>query len=104
MAITTDEEIRLRAYQIWKEEGQPEGMDADHWRRASEQVTLARGDADATAVNADLERNPGIGSSGGTTGRDPADLAGENTFEGDVMNDVTRTGAINPDQRGRTNK
>jgi hypothetical protein len=104
MAISTEEEIRLQAHQIWNEEGEPDGMDADHWRRASEEVTIARGDARATAVDADLERNPGIGSSAGTAGMDPADLAGENTFEGDVMNDVTRTGAINPDQRGRTNK
>jgi hypothetical protein len=53
----------------------------------------------------DLDRNPGIGSSKGTFGRgtDPAAIEGENTFEGDVMNDVDRTGAVSEGRRGRTN-
>ena len=54
----------------------------------------------------DLERNPGIGQSGGTfaTGEDPTILEGDNTSEGDVENDADpRTGAINEDQLGRTN-
>jgi hypothetical protein len=54
----------------------------------------------------DLARNPGIGASKGTTrsGTDPEALAGESTSEGDVMNDTTRQGGVNPDQRGRTNR
>lgn len=49
--------------------------------------------------DADLRGNPGIGSSKG------ADLPeGENTFEGDVMNDTTPEGGIDPNERGRTNK
>jgi hypothetical protein len=104
MAITTDEEIRLRAYQIWEEEGRPEGRAQAHWQRASDEVTLARGDARATAADLDLERNPGIGSSAGMAGADPADIKGDNTFEGDVMNDVTPLGGVDPNQRGRTNK
>ena len=59
----------------------------------------------------DLESNPGIGESRGATlaggltqqHEGPADLEGENTIEGDVANDVDRTGAVNPNQRGRTN-
>jgi len=53
----------------------------------------------------DLARNPGIGASKGTTrsGGDPEALEGENTSEGDVMNDTTRHGGVNPGQRGRTN-
>jgi hypothetical protein len=53
----------------------------------------------------DLERNPGIGQSGGTfaTGEDPTILEGDNTSEGDVENDADpRTGAIDEDQLGRT--
>jgi hypothetical protein len=51
----------------------------------------------------DLRENPGIGTSKGTAGRgDVPD--GENTFEGDVENDVTRQGGVNPNQTGRTNK
>lgn len=57
-----------------------------------------------TPSDADLKHNPGIGSSPGTEGQ-ADDLDGENTFEGDVMNDATTVaGGIDPDQRGRTNK
>ncbi len=59
----------------------------------------------------DLERNPGIGASRGVTEaggltqeeEDPDSIAGDNTVEGDTANDVDRTGAVNPQQRGRTN-
>lgn len=53
----------------------------------------------------DLERNPGIGASKGTFGRgtDPAVLQGENTDEGDTLNDTTPQGGVNPSQRGRGN-
>lgn len=53
--------------------------------------------------DADLERDPGIGSSRGATGAD-REPEGENTFEGDVLNDTTPEGGIGPDQRGRENK
>jgi hypothetical protein len=54
----------------------------------------------------DLERNPGIGQSGGAfaTGEDPSILEGDNTSEGDVENDADpRSTAIDEDQLGRTN-
>jgi hypothetical protein len=56
-----------------------------------------------TPSDADLEHNPGIGTSKGTAGEEDLDR-GANTVEGDVMNDVTPSGGIDPDQRGRTNK
>ncbi|MDI3305499.1 MAG: hypothetical protein QJR07_00230 [Acetobacteraceae bacterium] len=55
----------------------------------------------------DLERNPGIGSSKGVfsqTGVDPEDLEAQSTSEGDVMNDTTPQGGVDPNQQGRTNK
>ena len=55
----------------------------------------------------DLERDPGIGTSKGTFARDkagPEEIDGEHTFEGDVMNDTTAQGGVNPNQPGRTNK
>ena len=54
----------------------------------------------------DLEDNPGIGMSKGVhAGKgDPDLIAGENTFEGDVENDTTPEGGVNPNQLGRTNK
>ncbi|KAA2213325.1 hypothetical protein F0Q34_11815 [Pseudoroseomonas oryzae] len=53
----------------------------------------------------DLERNPGIGSSKGVFGRgtDPEVLQGENTDEGDTLNDTTAQGGVNPAQTGRSN-
>ncbi|TCZ66588.1 hypothetical protein [Roseicella aquatilis] len=63
--------------------------------------------ADTPRPPDDLERNPGIGSSKGTQSRstrDAEDIAGESTSEGDVMNDTTPQGGVDPDQRGRTNR
>lgn len=51
----------------------------------------------------DLECDPGIGSSRGATmagERENLD-EGENTREGDVENDTTRGGGVDPLQRGR---
>lgn len=56
-----------------------------------------------TPSDADLRRNPGIGTSPGTAAEGD-DLDGENTFEGDVMNESTPQGGVDPGHRGRTNK
>jgi hypothetical protein len=37
MTITYDQ-IAKRAYEIWKEEGQPAGQDAQHWLRAEDEL------------------------------------------------------------------
>ena len=61
-----------------------------------------------TPSDKDLRENPGIGTFKGTIkGGDILDeegTGGDNTFEGDVENDVTQQGGVNPDQTGRTNK
>jgi hypothetical protein len=95
----SDEQIRLRAYQIWEAEGRPEGRDEEHWHQASDEVSHSRDDA----ADRDLDSDPGIGQSPGLD-RDASAMAGENTAEGDVMNDATRAGGVDPSQRGRTNK
>jgi hypothetical protein len=57
----------------------------------------------AEPSDADLRGNPGIGSSkGNSNDSDPSD--GDNTFEGDVLNDTTSSGGVNPKQIGRTNR
>ncbi|AVA25588.1 hypothetical protein NXC24_PC01147 (plasmid) [Rhizobium sp. NXC24] len=38
MQASRDEKIRLRAYQIWEQEGRPEGQDLDHWQRADSEI------------------------------------------------------------------
>lgn len=63
--------------------------------------------ADTPRPPDDLERNPGIGTSKGTFAReegDPEQIEADHTNEGDVMNDTTPEGGVNPDQRGRTNR
>lgn len=54
----------------------------------------------------DLQENPGIGTSRGVFGAkgDPEMIEGENTFEGDVENDTTPQGGIDPRHVGRSNK
>lgn len=37
MSQGPDHHIRQRAYEIWEEEGRPEGREAEHWRRAEEE-------------------------------------------------------------------
>jgi hypothetical protein len=54
----------------------------------------------------DLKRNPGIGQTTRGIDQEEAvfeDEEGENTIEGDVMNDTEADGSINPNRRGRTN-
>lgn len=53
--------------------------------------------------DADLRNDPGIGRSKGADRNDPR-IDGDNTFEGDVLNDTTPAGGIDPRQRGRENR
>ena len=54
----------------------------------------------------DLERNPGIGQSRGTTisGEDPDIIAADNTVEGDVGNGTNAAGGLPKAGTARTNK
>ncbi|WP_018701370.1 DUF2934 domain-containing protein [Amorphus coralli] len=51
-----EQRVREKAYQIWVEEGRPEGRELDHWERASELVAIEQ-DNDATLV----PRETGVG-------------------------------------------
>jgi hypothetical protein len=54
----------------------------------------------------DLQTNPGINAGKGTNAGkgDPELIAGGSTFEGDVENDTTPSGGVDPNHLGRTNK
>lgn len=39
-AANRDDEIRARAYQLWEEEGRPEGRAAQHWFTAQETLAV----------------------------------------------------------------
>ena len=55
-------------------------------------------------TDADLKGNPGIGASRGATiaGEDPAEITADSTFEGDVENETTREGGVDPNIMGGT--
>jgi hypothetical protein len=57
-------------------------------------------------TDADLKHNPGIGASKGTTmsGEDSDAISADSTFEGDVENETTPEGGVDPGHVGRTNK
>ena len=38
MTIPTDEEIRAKAYQLWKQAGEPEGQAESFWHQAEEEL------------------------------------------------------------------
>ncbi len=59
-----------------------------------------------TPTDADLDGNPGIGQSKGTTitGEDPDIIAADSTVEGDVENETTPQGGVDPNHTGRTNR
>jgi hypothetical protein len=53
----------------------------------------------------DLKQDPGIGRSRGIIlPEEDESLQADNTVEGDVANDTTPQGGIDPKQRGRSNK
>jgi len=59
-----------------------------------------------TPNDLDLKRNPGIGQTTRSVDQEEMtfeDEEGENTIEGDVMNDTNADGSVNPRRRGRTN-
>lgn len=49
MAVDKHEQIRRRAYEIWEEEGRPEGAAFRHWLQASDE--LSEGDEPETMQN-----------------------------------------------------
>jgi hypothetical protein len=57
-------------------------------------------------TDADLKGNPGIGTSKGVgmAGADVEDIEADSTVEGDVANETTREGGVDPGHMGRTNK
>lgn len=49
------ERIRIRAYELWLLDGQPEGRDAEHWFRAAEAIRLEDIENSAGTVNPSFE-------------------------------------------------
>lgn len=56
-----DKRIRERAYQIWTEEGCPEGREDAHWEMAEELVAIEESQALATEPNPVAQEQGGVG-------------------------------------------
>jgi hypothetical protein len=58
--MTPDNEqlVRDRAYQIWEEEGRPEGREQLHWDRATREMQALRDGNRPTIFNEDLVLQP----------------------------------------------
>jgi hypothetical protein len=57
MGAGREEQVMLRAYEIWEREGRPEGRQEEHWRRAEQEVGKlgwAFQEAEAAEASADL--------------------------------------------------
>jgi hypothetical protein len=50
-----DDLIRERAYQMWKEQGCPDGLAADHWYAAEQELVEAE---EAEAANKETSKEP----------------------------------------------
>lgn len=42
MGLSLEERIRQRAYEIWEQEGRPDGRDREHWLRAEAEITAEK--------------------------------------------------------------
>lgn len=84
MQASNDQRIRERAYQIWEDEGHPDGRDQDHWQRAREELAI---DEDET--------HGGLAKPGADT------FTGTGVTEPDAMNDGAPAGSADSNQRGR---
>ncbi len=56
--------VRERAYQIWIEEGQPEGREHEHWRQACKDVGVENEATDAPPPAEPESDDPAIGAVG----------------------------------------
>jgi hypothetical protein len=72
-----EDRVRALAYRLWEEEGQPEGMAEEHWRRAAAIL-----DAEETESEAPAEREDPPGSTSGGPSTSNTDAADRRSNEG----------------------
>jgi hypothetical protein len=61
MAADRHERIRQRAYELWEQEGRPEGRAEEYWRRAEAEVPAEGGTADMNPGDEAPPGTPGTG-------------------------------------------
>jgi hypothetical protein len=53
MQALSPEKIQVRAYELWEQEGRPDGKADEHWYRAATELT----DGNGSAVNGDAKKS-----------------------------------------------
>jgi len=78
-----EQRIRERAYEIWENEGCPEGRGDEHWRQACAEFQEAKAEADAakpagsSSATGTIGETPSAGGEeGGSLSSNSADRAG----------------------------
>ncbi len=51
MSLDVEQRIRDRAYEIWQEQGCPDGCDHEHWLMAEQEIAAAAGAVAAPKAN-----------------------------------------------------
>jgi DUF2934 family protein len=71
MAMDTDrlERVRQRAYELWEQEGRPDGKEEEHWRRADAEIACEEAPS-APTTSEELGRAP-------TVAEQPLSVTGE---------------------------
>ena len=67
-----EDRIRRRAYEIWEQEGRPDGREVDHWLRAAREIAEEEGRGADQAAPAAGEPVPGAGGEPVAGARKPA--------------------------------
>jgi hypothetical protein len=71
MADDLEQRIRERAYEIWENEGCPEGRGSEHWDQACAEYRDARAEAGPQAVGSSASAGGVSGSSSGERDNSP---------------------------------
>lgn len=65
-----EEAVRRRAYELWEEEGRPDGREGAHWRRAEDEFGAGAGSGGAAAgEGAEEDTGGGAGKPARTAAR-----------------------------------
>jgi hypothetical protein len=63
METAKHQEIAERAYALWEQEGRPDGRNAEHWRKAEQELTKPSGEARQEAPSGSYGTQGARGSS-----------------------------------------
>jgi len=102
MEADREDEIRARAYQLWEEEGRPEGRAEQHWFTAKESLAIEE-NQESTYLPVDTGTDPEPIEAVENTGTDPEPIeAVENTGEFPTLTDQGELQTPHRAERGKS--